>query len=146
LLKYQLKNVKSFLGFVKQQVVYPIEGEKMSSDVYLYVLGTDPYSNTSRIGHLGIMCYFGFNALTSILCLEDKCNLIDDQWSLEMKKIVLTLDKQIESIKDLSEEEFSKRFGYYKPKPDEWSDRPTANMIDEILEESRGKKWRVSWD
>ena len=118
----------------------------MSSDVYLYVLDADPYSNTSRIGHLGIMCYFGFNALPKIGDLEDNCNLIDDQWSLEMKKIVLALDKPIESIKDLSEEEFSKRFGYYKPKPDEWSDRPTVNMIDEILEESRGKNWRVSWD
>lgn len=118
----------------------------MSSDVYLYILDSDPYSNASRIGHLGIMCYFGFDALKKIICLEDNYNLIDDQWSLEMKKIVLALDTQIESIKDLSEEEFSKRFGYYKPSPDEWSDRPTVDMIDEILEESRGKKWRVSWD
>jgi hypothetical protein len=131
----------------------------MSSDVYIYhhkklfelekqwhTPENDGLINNQRVGHLGIMCYFGIHAINLMIELENKITIINDEWASEMIVICEWLDKALLDAIALDDEAFSRKFGYHKPSPEEFEDRITAKTVDYLLQNHRGEEWRVSWD
>ena len=109
----------------------------MSTDVDIE---TD--SDSIRIGHYGIMSGFG--------------PLLQEFYQMELLHPVLTYDvindlarycdrfgDAIQKIALLSDEEFIKRFGCYRPTESEWEDRPHGSELTNLLWPLIGERWKV---
>ena len=102
----------------------------MSSDVYIDFF--DEAGNevdTERIGHLGIIHYFGFDLLKSF---KRYCNRfeLDSKIVFRLKTALKQFNAIQEMDKNLNPEEFSTMYGYAKPDIEEFDDVLTIDDID----------------
>lgn len=132
----------------------------MSSDVYLHFCSEKPHPCThfswdgpaclgckdrvDRIGHLGTMCYFGFDLIEAFR--EIPHPQIDHEWAAAAKVLVHKFEEAAERDKKLSEDAFGKAYGYWGPGCIDWDDVPCEEEVDSLLAEYAGCWWSVEVD
>lgn len=121
----------------------------MSSDVYIGISKTNPdaYADDDaeiiRIGHLGLISYFGYNFLDALRYLHDAQPTISLELPDQLNRLAGALQKHIEEIKTYEPDYFVVRWGYVKP--EDWEDTPEPGDFDE-LRQFIGQHWNYWWD
>lgn len=124
----------------------------MSSDVYL---DSCPHAipnpsehhcqdcDRQRIGHLGIMYYFGFDLLNELINLHSK---LDEEWKKKAEILILQF-KEISLLDQLlTPDQFTRMYGYIKPSEEEFEDYLHIKDLQTIFEEKKDQYIYIGWD
>jgi hypothetical protein len=120
----------------------------MSSDVYFYISeAEDPHNYVERVsvGHLGVLCYFGFDALGKLENCIGYNQQITNELIARMKIIIRHAHSSILIDKQLSEWEFANCYGYCGPTGVDWDYIITEVEIENSLKEYIGRYIKIMW-
>lgn len=114
----------------------------MSSDVYFYIYEDKEKNNLLEqvcVGHLAVLNYFGFDALTEIRKVLAYNPTITTALINRIKVVIRHAHSSILIDQNLSEEEFVNCYGYLGPHGIEWDYLTDEDGVEEDLREFMGK-------
>lgn len=116
----------------------------MSSDVYIDTgVGRE---NVLRVGHLGVLAYFGTDLVGWLGFLSGACPIIDDH----IQAVVPKAFEHMRNVVLVEVQEFTPgyrraMFGY-DGRDTDWEDLLTGEAVEEFLWDHHGERWYVRVD
>lgn len=123
----------------------------MSSDVYFSIYEDRETTNlieNIRVGHLAVLYYFGFDALSEIqeIVPSNWPSMITAELINSLKIVINRAHSSVLIDQNLGEEEFTSRYGYLGPHGIPWDDIINDDEMEEALKEFVGKYIRAGVD
>lgn len=123
----------------------------MSSDVYIRFydpqdLNFENCVDQLRLGDIGVLSYFGYNALCDLHTISDNKSP-NDSWRLSMLDILVKIHSSVAKDKVLNQKDFCMRYGYIGPVNIEWEDHFEEDLINCIMSGAYNETiMRIEWD
>lgn len=123
----------------------------MTSNVYFSIYEDGETTNLIEnigVGHLAVLHYFGFDALSEIheIVRSNWPSMITAELINSLKIVINRAHSSVLINQNLGEEEFTSRYGYLGPDGVPWDDIINEDEMEEALKEFVGKYIRTGVD